>query len=175
MANTPTNNTESPLLDQLIASLPKPRFGNGFAVGTVHTEEYIGSPEIFLNVPAEGSDEMWNINIVDDSGDDIIPTISCFGTRHLFHIEEVVYHHDEDSTPEERLDDVVFKKVGTSLAVNFLPVAPPFDESAYIEVKYKGLTAKVMWLWDEESDGVIVSDFEGNRLLITLKGEMVEA
>jgi hypothetical protein len=33
----------------------------------------------------------------------------------------------------------------------------------------------VQWEWDTESDGVVVSDFEGNRLLITLKGEMVEA
>ena len=175
MAKKPTNNTESPLLDQLLASLPKPRFGNGFAVGTVHTEEYVGSPEIFLNVPKEGSDVAWNINIVDDSGDDIIPTISCFGTRHLFHIEEVIYHHDDDATPDQRLENVMYQKVGTSLAVNFSPVAPPSFEVAYIEVKYKGLTARVQWEWDTESEGVVVSDFEGNRLLITLKGEMVEA
>ena len=123
MAKKPTFiNTESPILDQLLAILPD-LIRNGFATGTVHTEEYVSSPGIFLNVPAEGSDEMWNINIVDDSGDDIIPVISCFGTRQLFHIEEVVYHHDDDATPEQCLENVMYQKVATSLAVNFSPVA----------------------------------------------------
>lgn len=169
MANTPNNNTQTPF-DQLLSSLPQPRFGNGFAIGTVsNLEDYIDSPEIFLNVP-KNPDDMWDINIVDDSGEDIIPVISCYGTRQLFSINEIVHHHPQDADINERLASAIRGNVPTSLSINFSPVAPPFEESAYIEVKYKGLVARVVWEWAEGSDDVIVSDFEGKRLRISVDG-----
>jgi hypothetical protein len=176
MANTPTNNSETSTLDQILASLPKPRFGNGFATGTVShnetLESYEDSPEIFLNVPKEDEEE-WDINIVDDSGEDIVPVISCYGTRQLFSIGEFVYCHDDDSDPGECLENVVRQEVATSLAISFSPAAPPTDGSpAFIEVQYKGLTARVEWEWSDidKSGDIIVTDFEGNKLCVSYEG-----
>jgi hypothetical protein len=173
MANTPTNNTQTPL-SQILSSLPQSRFGNGFAIGTVSdVEEYMESPEIFLNVP-KNPDDMWDINIVDDSGEDIIPVISCFGTRQLFSINEIVHHFPQDADINTRLESAIMGNVPTSLSINFSPVAPPFEESAYIEVKYKGLVARVVWEWAEGSDDVIVKDFEGKRLRISVDGRSLK-
>jgi hypothetical protein len=176
MANTPTNNSETSTLHQILASLPQPRFGNGFATGTVShnetLESYKNSPEIFLNVPKEG-EEKWDINIVDDSGEDIVPVISCYGTRQLFSIGELVYCHEDDSDAGACLENVVRQEVATSLAIFFSPAAPPTDGSpAFIEVQYKGLTARVEWEWSDinKSGDIIVTDFEGNKLCVSYEG-----
>ncbi len=156
---------------ELLSSLPTPRFGNGFSVGSVArfgAEDYEKSPEIFLNVP-QSDEDMWDINIVDTEGGEIIPVISCYGTRNVFHIAEQINHFSEDNTPEENFVQAMTDSVPTSLAIMFSPCAPPNEEGevAYIEVKYKGLTARVEWQWEsEDSNDIIVSDFEGKRLRV---------
>ena len=171
MSVKPLYENEPVTIEMLLSQL---RFKNGFATGTVAHHEsldsYRGSPEIFLNVPTNTGDS-WNINIVDESGGDICPIISCRGTRQLFSISEVQYHHEENSTIMERLEGVIYQTVPTSLAINFSPVAPPDKESGFLEVKYKGLTAKVEWWWD--GDNVVVSDFEGKRISVHLEGREI--
>ena len=156
--------------NQANSFIPAPRFGNGFSLGSVSNfgtlTEYENSPEIFLNVP-NSDQEMWDINIVDTEGSDIHPVISCFGTRQMFHIGEQITHFDEGNTLEENIVQDLEESATKSLAVQFSPCAPPNGEVAYLEVKYKGLIARVEWQWASEDSGdVVVSDFEGKQLRV---------